>query len=85
MKAIIAVLALTGLFSTQAMAAKSCGQMIEAKSEAKATIAYLTSKIKDSNNADKIAELSEQRAELVDYVARLNATINDVCKADYND
>lgn len=84
MKAIIAVLAL--VITTQAHAYKSCGQMIEEKSEAKARIAYLASKIKDTNNGDKAAELSSQIEKLDGYVKYLTATINDVCKGDdYND
>ncbi|WP_413292524.1 hypothetical protein ACLSU7_14055 [Bdellovibrio sp. HCB185ZH] len=85
MKALIGALVLAGLFTTQANAA-SCGQMIEAKSEAKATIAYLNSKIKDARNADVIAELVDQRSALVQKIQILDSKINDLCKGDdYND
>jgi hypothetical protein len=84
MKAIIAALSLVGLFSTQAMAA-SCGQMIENKAKALTQIKSLTAQIKATNNADVIEVLTEKRQDYVDYAARLEVTINELCKADYND
>ncbi|WP_413558821.1 hypothetical protein [Bdellovibrio sp. HCB209] len=86
MKAIIAALALVGLFTTQAHAAKSCGQMIEEKAEANARIAYLVSKINSSNDGEKIAFWKSEVATLKATADYWTATINDLCKGDdYND
>ncbi|QDK46898.1 hypothetical protein DOM22_17925 [Bdellovibrio sp. ZAP7] len=84
MKALIGALVLAGLFTSQANAA-SCGQMIENKAKALTQIKSLTAQIKASNNADVIEVLTEKRQDYVDYAARLEVTINELCKADYND